>query len=289
MNEMKRSLSAARILCGLVASVFSSALFVHAAFADAKPLLRVMTTTTLLQCAVRDVAGPQADVSVLIPGGSCPGHYDLRPGDALALSRSTALFAHGYEEFVPRLMHMKGSHQTRLCRIQVPGNWLCPSVQSHALAEVECSLSKIDPRHKAEYRSRSASARSRVAATGVAAKRQLRLSGAVGQAVICSDQIADLLRWMGFNVVSTYGRPEDFAPRQMHDLILLGKSRKVRLVVDNLQSGPDAGRQLAEEIGAAQITLSNFPNGFSHTGTWDKCFQDDVRRTISAMRRHGKR
>ena len=35
--------------------------------------------------------------------------------------------------------------------------------------------------------------------------------------------------------------------------------KRVALVVDNLQSGPNTGKQIAEDIGAAHVTLSNFP------------------------------
>jgi hypothetical protein len=33
----------------------------------------------------------------------------------------------------------------------------------------------------------------------------------------------------------------------------------VKLVVDNLQSGPDTGEPLAQGLGAKHVTLTNFP------------------------------
>jgi len=66
------------------------------------------------------------------------------------------------------------------------------------------------------------------------------------------------LKWAGFDVVATYGRPEELSPKKMQELINKGKEAGIKLVVDNLQSGPDAGAGIAEEIGAAQV-ISNFP------------------------------
>ena len=42
---------------------------------------RIVTTTSLLKCAVKEVGGNHVKVSVLIAPGSCPGHYDICPKD----------------------------------------------------------------------------------------------------------------------------------------------------------------------------------------------------------------
>jgi zinc transport system substrate-binding protein len=107
--------------------------------------------------------------------------------------------------------------------------------------------------------------------------------------VICSDQQAEALRWFGLKVIGTYGRPEDFNPSSMHKLVGLGRNGKARLVIDNLQSGPDAGKELAHELGAVHVVLSNFPGGFNGAPTWAKTVHVNLERIIDALGRNNGR
>jgi zinc transport system substrate-binding protein len=56
-------------------------------------------------------------------------------------------------------------------------------------------------------------------------------------------------------------------------------------VIDNLQDGKDAGRGIAEDIGATQINLSNFPGGFENTETWEKAIDRNVDLLLKAIGR----
>ena len=51
----------------------------------------------------------------------------------------------------------------------------------------------------------------------------------------------------------------------MQDLVDKGKTDNVVLIINNLQDGQDAGIAVAEEIGAKNLNLSNFPGGFNNT------------------------
>lgn len=96
---------------------------------------------------------------------------------------------------------------------------------------------------------------------------------------------ADFVRWSGFQVIGVFGRGKDMSPREVEDAIRLGRDHAVRLVADNLQSGKQAGIGIAKEIGAVQVTLSNFPGGFEGTETWAKAIERNVDLLIAAIRR----
>jgi len=48
------------------------------------------------------------------------------------------------------------------------------------------------------------------------------------------------------------------------------------LIIDNMQSGQDAGAGIAEELGSARVILSNFPGGYENTETWEKAIDYNV-------------
>jgi len=70
---------------------------------------------------------------------------------------------------------------------------------------------------------------------------------------------ADFVRRLGMNVIADYGRAEDLSPGSLMRLAESGKKAGVRVVIDNMQSGAEAGVPLAGEIGAAHVAFSNFP------------------------------
>ena len=245
--------------------------------------IHVTATTTMMQSAIREIGGEKVSVSVLIPPGSCPGHYDIRPGDIQNIKKSRALFIHGYEQFIPRLMESVGEPHPRVCRVPVEGNWMIPATYKESCCKVALLLSGINPGNKEYYRSRLISLSKSVDETDRDIQQRIKDTGACGTAVICSNQQAPLLEWMGLNVAGTYGRPDEFTPAQLHKLVLAGRKKNVSLVADNLQSGPDAGVQLAKEIGASHVTLSNFPGGFANTSTWKECLLKNAELMLSAL------
>jgi hypothetical protein len=48
--------------------------------------------------------------------------------------------------------------------------------------------------------------------------------------------------------------------REIVRLSKIGREHRVIFVVDNLQSGPDAGKGIAETIGVPHVVLTNFPS-----------------------------
>ena len=48
--------------------------------------------------------------------------------------------------------------------------------------------------------------------------------------------------------------------RELTRLARVALDKQVKLVVDNLQSGPETGLEFAKSVGAAHVTLTSFPS-----------------------------
>lgn len=245
--------------------------------------LRVVATTSLLASLLRDIGGQRVQVSVLIPPASCPGHFDLRPGDVATISRSGVLFAHQFERFVDRIGEVAGK-QVRVYRISVPGNWLVPRTCTEAAGKVAEILSQIDPAGKAVYQRNLERLRQRASTLETELKSRLKQAGVPNTPVVGSEMLKPLLDWMGLKVVATYGRAEDLTPVEWQRVTATARRAGVRLVIDNLQSGANTGAELARELGARHVMLSNFPGGFPNTPVWESCLRENVRRLIEGVK-----
>ena len=89
------------------------------------------------------------------------------------------------------------------------------------------------------------------------------------------------LVWMGFRVVAEYGRPESMSMREVVHLVRAGKEQSVIMVVDNLQSGPDTGKGIAETLGAPRVVLTNFPSEKGYLAT----LGENVNAVLAAVRK----
>jgi zinc transport system substrate-binding protein len=67
------------------------------------------------------------------------------------------------------------------------------------------------------------------------------------------------------------------------ELVDKGRAGKVTLIIDNMQSGQDAGAGIAEELGCARVILSNFPGGYDNTETWEKAIDYNVELILEAI------
>jgi zinc transport system substrate-binding protein len=92
------------------------------------------------------------------------------------------------------------------------------------------------------------------------------------------------VKWAGFDVVASYGRPEDLSAAEVGKLVTKAKQAGAALVIDNLQSGGTATSEtIAKDIGAVQVTIFNFPGGFENTETWEKAIDKNVDLLLEAL------
>jgi zinc transport system substrate-binding protein len=100
---------------------------------------------------------------------------------------------------------------------------------------------------------------------------------------------AGFVKWAGFDVVATYGRPEELSVGQVAELVAKARQAGVVLVIDNLQSGATATSEaMARDVGAVQVTISNFPGGLKGTESWEKALDRNVELLFEALARAKK-
>lgn len=246
----------------------------------------VATGSTLIADIVQAIGGDKSEVNNIVPPGTCPGHFDLKPADVQKLATAKLLLYHDWQgnTFNKSLLASANNKDLVAVPVAVAGNWMAPPVQKEAIKRIAQILGEKDPANKAYYEENAERLMAAVTEEEQKLKERLEAAKVAGRKVICAEMQAGFLKWAGFDVVATYGRPEDLTPKKLQELIVKGKAAGVHLVVDNLQSGPDAGKELAAELSAARVTLSNFPGGFSGTGTWKAAVEKNVNLLLDALK-----
>jgi zinc transport system substrate-binding protein len=217
----------------------------------------------------------------------CPGHYDVKPSDIEALANSKAFFIHNYQqnyENVTSLIEAAENPDVIITVINITGNWMTPPVQAEAVDKIAQALGELDPENAAYYQENAAERAQAILAKGEQVEDRL-LEAEVGEVkVICADMQAGFVKWAGFNITATYGRPEDLSPADVNQLITDAIEAGVALIIDNLQSGTATlGEAIEQDVEAIPVTISNFPGGLENTETWEKAIDKNVDLLLEAL------
>jgi ABC-type Zn uptake system ZnuABC Zn-binding protein ZnuA len=231
-----------------------------AVFGCAQPKTKripVVASTTLIGTIVQAVGGDRFAVTTIAPAGLCPGQFDLKPSDVAAANNARLMLNHGWEAWYPALEKAIIPPGPRRVTLATKGNWMIPELQKQAAAEIAGLLAELDTARADTYQ--LAAARHAADVDSAAAAARALLAGRELPAVIAAEQQAPFVAWLGFHVVATYGRAEDFTAQELTRLARVAFDSSVRLIVDNLQSGPETGTPLAQALKVKHVTLTNFP------------------------------
>jgi len=240
----------------------------------------IMTGSSLIADVTQDLAEGKLEVRNLIPPGMCPGHYDVKPSDVETLANSQAFLIHNWQQDKANIMGLIEAAQNPsliIKVIDVPDASMVPNVQAETIDKIAQVLSEIDPGNSTYYRQRGELRKQAVLIKGEEIQNRLKEANVSEARAVCSAMQAGFVDWAGFNIVATYGRPEELSVAEVEQLVTEAKQAGVALVIDNLQSGATGSSEaIALDIGAIQVTISNFPGGFEDTETWEKTVDKNV-------------
>jgi zinc transport system substrate-binding protein len=247
--------------------------------------LKVMTSTSLMEYIVQQVGGDHVEVINLVPPNQHPGNFDVKPGDIQNLAGANLFLLHGWpgEGYADKLIASANNPNLTVVRANIDGNWMIPSVQAAATDKVAGVLGEVDSKNAADYQKAADAYKQRIQSEEADIRARLSAAGVSSVAVIASMRQADFLEWAGFQVAGTFGTVQALTPQLVQELIDKGKAAGVTLVVNNLQDGKDAGQAIAQELGAKNLNLSNFPGGFDGTETWEKAIEYNVDLLLKAL------
>jgi zinc transport system substrate-binding protein len=222
--------------------------------------IKVIAGTSLIEDIVHDLSGGQAEVITIIKGSSCPGHETVKTTDFVFAARADMILVHAFQQTLPWFAGMLEAIRDRNPRLVVltsRGSWLIPEVQKKAVLDIAEVLSQAFPEEAGAIDARAQKRLARVDAAGEEIRASL--APVKGRGVAVADMQAEFAAWAGLEVLRSYGRGEDMHTRDIARLVDELRSRPVAGVVDNYQSGADAGLPLAIELKIPHVVLSNFP------------------------------
>lgn len=269
-----------KLSCLLAFVVLFSTIFISfsSCVQDEEADLNIVTSTSIIAYIVDNIGGDYVDVVNIIPPAQCPGHFDIKPGDIGKLADASIFFYHGWqgEKFSEEVIQSANNPDLIVEVLNIEGNWMVPSVQIAAAEKIGGIMGDVDTKNKTVYDQNIAAYIDYIGNTETTLRAELSEIDLSQVNVLCAEQQAGFVKWTGVNIISTFGRPETLTPQIMQELIDKGNESNIVLVIDNMQSGPDAGKSIAEELNCNRVILSNFPGGFEGIDTWEGTIDKNI-------------
>jgi len=247
----------------------------------ASATMTVVATHAVLGEFAQAVGGNLVDVVTIIPSGFCPANYDLRPSDIAAVTNASLVIYSGFEPWMDSLLSGVGNKAVRT--LQLKGDWNTPDSAAAKIDAIESALGALLPGEAQILAANAATYKYALESVSASLTSEANDLGVADVPVICMQWQASFVSWLGFDVVATYGIPANLSIKDLVVLAQTGKENKVRVVIDNLQSGIDFGAKLAREVGAVHVVLSNFPGAMPGTATVLDLFQRNGDSLFSAI------
>lgn len=233
------------------------------------------TTTSYLEAVARDLLGDDLPVLRLAEPGTCPGHFDLRPGQARALRRCRVLLRFDFQQALDQFLAGRADGPT-VVAVRLPGGLGLPASYLAACRQVAdhlVTLGWLDADRAAARLDAIAARLDRLAGE---LTRQLAQTGLTGWPVLTSPHQREFCEWLGLRVVGTFRAGDITGIRELEAALEAGRTGTVRAVIANRPEGTRAAEALAARLGVPVVVFDNFPPARDGRVRFDPMLADNV-------------
>ncbi len=274
-DVMRKDIMRKSVYILIVATILSS---LPLGIADENPT--VVCTTTTLETCVKVVGGERITVVSLVQPGICPAFFDIKPSDVYTVNQASLILYGGIEPWLEDLI--TSSKNENVKKVLLEGEWNTPNAAIEMIKETKKALSEIYPQNAEYFEENASSAIKNLRETENMIKEEAKTLDVKNTDVICMQWQKSFVEWLGFNVVATYGPPERLSMKDVNEIIQKGDTAV--LVIDNLQSGTKLGSQVASEIGARHVVLTNFPGAVPGTESFSEMIEYNATQLFNAVK-----
>jgi len=266
----------------LILGIICQPIYTEAKEADQSPTLKIVVTTTVLECAVEDAfrnSSTDIQTARLIPPGGCPGHFDLSPKFLPTLMQADVILHHSFQKNLEEKIEALGIEAENLIAVKKRESLLIPQEYLKLIREIKQKLPKNSPVTSDDIEKIDPVLKTRIEnLENSASPWRKRFKGIK---VITSTHQAGFCRWLGFEVTGVMKRMENMTPGRLRSLM----RGDAQLVVANLQSGTQAGRTISKRKDIPLAIVSNFPKTEGYGRNYRSLFRANLQNIIRAYKK----
>ncbi|OHB63822.1 MAG: hypothetical protein A2Y77_01260 [Planctomycetes bacterium RBG_13_62_9] len=242
----------------------------------------IVVTNSYLQCAVRDLWGPDARILCLAPPGMCPGHFDVSPAQVKAMRACRMLLLFDFQRQVESSLARLKEGGLKVVLIQGPEGLCVPDSYLAVCGDVCKCLSQEYPQRSDDFAKRLASIEARLVSLGAEQQASVREANLISAAVLVSNHQARFARWLGLTPVATFAGNDVETAANIDHCLQEAVGHDVRFVISNQQEGASLAHALADRLKIKAVVFSNFPLETAGEAAFDALVRANVQALIEA-------
>ncbi len=230
------------------------------------PSAMIAVTTTLIETAVRELAGDDVPLIRLMQPGACPGYFDIDPGQANRIAGASLIIRHDYQAALDTGIMRFGLPRERILAVTSRPAFTVPAHYAAMCAELTPHLARIWPKRAEaikkqllEINQKAASAQTNISE---------RSGGLRGRKVISAGYQRQFCEWIGLHVVAVFWSGMDESAQQLSRTVHQARTAGAEAVIGNKQWGTRHLHALSEATGLPGIMLDNFPENGRAGAFW---------------------
>jgi len=217
----------------------------------------ILAGTSIITSLIKDLNN---DIKVinLIPPKQCPGHFDLKPDDAILVAKAEMFIIHPYQKYLFEKIK-RINKDIKLGIIKTP-DLTIPENYFSALKEMENILKKFYPEYSEVYE-KNRIKKIRIIKNEIAQDEKFLESLKKRKFKVVSSKFQkNFSQWLGFEVVATFGSPDSLTMKQINSIIEIAKQKKINFIISNLAGNHNiTAKILNKYLNKRIIIFSNFP------------------------------
>lgn len=243
----------------------------------------IAVSNSWLECCLCDLGGPDLELLRVCPPGTCPGHFDIRPGTVTDLQTCHLMFLFDFQQSMHEKIDAIASKSLDFISIEAPEGLCVPSNYLKGCRAMVAPLAAAYPENRARYHAALDNLRQRLSSLEIEVREQMLSADLKNTKVVASGHQEMFCRWLGLDPVAIYSGSEISSPTQIDALLSKGKSSGVIFVIENQQEGTQAGEALAYQLGVPVVVFSNFPSMASDQKTFEGLVRYNVANLLKAV------
>ncbi|MGB9692614.1 MAG: metal ABC transporter solute-binding protein, Zn/Mn family [Candidatus Sumerlaeaceae bacterium] len=211
-----------------------------------------------LASCLSDLGIPPACIERIVPPGTCPGHFDIRPSQAQQLRAVRLAVFFDFQSQLAQRLHDTALSSTPI--IISPGSGLCiPQTYFEAAETLARRLAEAEPETSPALSQQLAALSHTVDALAHELRKKVVESRWNGAPVVSSRHQREFCQWLGLRVVATLPAADTASPAAVEKVFAAVRAHHAAGVIANLQEGTQAARAIASASGLPLVVFSNFP------------------------------
>jgi ABC-type Zn uptake system ZnuABC Zn-binding protein ZnuA len=231
--------------------------------------IKIVCTNSILADFTSNILVNNSTIEYIMPSGACPAYYDCPPSDVDKILSADILISLGDSKKEPWLSDLiEFNTDLEIIECKNLGEWNIPSGAIKYVNCLSANLTIILTELNETIDENTNNYLLRINQTAERLIDKIENNNSKNIKIISMQWHQDFLKWLGLDVVYSYGPPQGLSLQDKIDVINTATSNEVYVVVDNLQSGTDFGAEISSETGTSHIIFTNFPGAIPGTDSY---------------------